>query len=426
MRRIAAILVCLLASAGTGYGADAFDVRSDALRQAVLSVCEQGLAEQPVYTAPIGPVTGIENHGSIEDGFRRVVSFGDGDRTATVQLTAYAGTILRIRGELTESLPSGDARPVLLIDAGRDCTVTHGRLLEYDGNGAAKQLIHLDAALDETGTVEVLDPPVPQGRDPGGVTVAHVDSGVNYLLPHIAGRLARDADGVLLGFDFWDMDDRPFDLDTSHSPFFPQRHGTAVASILLREAPHARLIPYRYPRPEMSRMMDVVDATAAAGARIVMMPLGSRNVGEWLAFNAAARSHPGILFVVSAGNGGRDIDAVPLFPASLDLDNIVVVTSADGFGRLAVGSNWGTETVDLMVPGEKVPTTDHRGASVKASGSSFAVPRVAALAARLLAKNPEWRAPQLIKALRARAGTPMERDGSPVRWGWIPNPADDG
>ena len=43
-----------------------------------------------------------------------------------------------------------------------------------------------------------------------------------------------------------------------------------------------------------------------------------------------------------------------------------------------------------MTPGEQVPVVDHRGALGKASGSSYAVPRIAAMAARLLAGHPDW------------------------------------
>ena len=69
---------------------------------------------------------------------------------------------------------------------------------------------------------------------------------------------------------------------------------------------------------------------------------------------------------------------------------------------------------------------DHRGARGRASGSSYAVPRVAALAARLLAQNPGWTAPQLKRAIQDLTGPSFERTGPKVRWGWIPNPADDG
>jgi hypothetical protein len=78
-----------------------------------------------------------------------------------------------------------------------------------------------------------------------------------------------------------------------------------------------------------------------------------------------------------------------------------------------------------MVPAEGLEVTDYRGARGTASGSSFAVPRVAALAARLLEAQPEWTAVELKQALFARAVPPLERGGSPVAVGWIPNPADD-
>ena len=132
-----------------------------------------------------------------------------------------------------------------------------------------------------------------------------------------------------------------------------------------------------------------------------------------------------MLFVISAVNDGRDIDVKPVFPAALDLQNFLVVTSADDFGRLAEGSNWGRDHVDIMVPGERIPVTDHRGAAGKASGSSFAVPRVTALAARLLAKHPDWKAKELKRAIVARARPSRHYQTPPVRYGWIPDPTDD-
>ena len=37
--------------------------------------------------------------------------------------------------------------------------------------------------------------------------LAIADTGVNYLLPEIQPHIARTANGNLLGYDFWDMDD---------------------------------------------------------------------------------------------------------------------------------------------------------------------------------------------------------------------------
>jgi subtilisin family serine protease len=264
---------------------------------------------------------------------------------------------------------------------------------------------------------------VPDGRDPEGVAVALFDSGLNYTLPTFAGKLARGRDGRALGYDFWELDERPFDNHSVGSPFFPVRHGTAVASVLLLEAPEARFLPFRYPRPDMSRMAAMVEAAAKAGARIVSMPMGSNRPEDWTAFAAAARAHPDMLFVISAGNNGSDIDESPVYPAVLPLDNFLVVTSSDDSGRLAPGSNWGRDSVDIMVPAEDLRIVDFRGAPGRGSGSSFAVPRVAALAARLLAAYPAWRAPELKTAILARAEPPPGDGQAPVRHGWIADPA---
>ncbi|NNF77081.1 MAG: S8 family serine peptidase [Rhizobiales bacterium] len=156
------------------------------------------------------------------------------------------------------------------------------------------------------------------------------------------------------------------------------------------------------------------------------MPLGSNAESQWSAFKQAATKHPDMLFVVSAGNNGRNIDERPVYPAAYDLKNLLVVTSSTISGRLAPGSNWGPNSVYLMVPAERIEVTDHRGARGRASGSSYAVPRVAALAARLLAQNPKWSAPELKEAIKNLTGPSFERSGPKVRWGWIPNPADDG
>jgi subtilisin family serine protease len=359
-----------------------------------------------------------------EDWRQRELRLEDGtnDRLLIVTATRAAGSLRRVTYEI-HNLTT--ARPIMTLLAGGDCTPQHARAIRYDGGGMALELVLFEADLATVQAVEPLNPPVPEGRDPGGVTVAHIDSGVNYRLPEIAARLARDDEGRFLGRDLWDDDGRPFDGDTSRSPFFPIRHGTPVASLLIAEAPAVRLLPIRYPRPDMTRMAEAVEIAAAAGARIVALPMGSRDPDDWAAFAEAAQAHQEILFVVSAGNDGRDIDTTPLYPASLPLDNMVVVTSADAFGRLAPGSNWGRASVDLMVPAEGIEVTDYRGARGSASGSSYAVPRVAALAARLLAEHPDWVTATLKRALFARAAPPLERGAPRVAVGWIPNPADD-
>jgi hypothetical protein len=152
------------------------------------------------------------------------------------------------------------------------------------------------------------------------------------------------------------------------------------------------------------------------------MPLGSNRQEDWADFARAARAHPHMLFIVSAGNDGRDIDERPVYPAALDLDNIVVVTSADDFVRPAERTNWGRISVDYLVPAERLDTMDYSGKSTRVSGSSYAVARVTALAARLKMSRRDLRAADIVAELRQRYGDPGSGALDWVSSGYIADP----
>lgn len=252
---------------------------------------------------------------------------------------------------------------------------------------------------DELDNPAVLPPVAHPTSDELPVRVALVDSGVNYLLPQINAQLARTEDGKLIGYDYWDMDELPFDSHPDGRGGV-QRHGTRTASLLIREAPFVELVPYRYPRPDMQRMQDLIAHADEHSVRVIGLPLGGNRRDQWAAFEAAAEAHPHILFVASAGNNGRNIDQQPVYPASLALENMLVVTSADDFGRVAERVNWGRESVDYMVPAEQLPALQFDGTEARVSGSSYAVPRVVALAARLLRENPALETSELLAQIR--------------------------
>jgi len=286
------------------------------------------------------------------------------------------------------------------------------------------RVLLLAAVLGATRAVAATgEPAVPRGEDPGGVAVAIIDSGVNYTLEKIAPRLARDRAGNILGYDFHDDDRRPFDLVPGQKPGSGRHHGTRVAGIFLREAPRARLVPYRYRAHSFATFADIVEAVASSPARIVMMSLGGYRKQDWTPFHMAAAANPDILFIISAGNDGRNIDEKPIYPSGYKLKNALVVASTDNFGRLPAASNWGPETVDVSTPGEGIETFDHTGSKTFVSGSSFAVPRIAALAARFQAAHRGWRAQDIKQAILSLAGpSPGDRTRR-TRKGWIANPA---
>ncbi|MDZ7749422.1 MAG: S8 family serine peptidase [Halofilum sp. (in: g-proteobacteria)] len=421
-----ALALLLLVSAGSARAATADDTDPRGLlRQAIAAACEAPREDLAGMAARIPRARALSDEPlvvrGLEAGWRRRFAVDDGAELR-VERFEPRGQLRRVSAEYWAPV-AGDPRPRVAALAGPRCRIRLGRRLVYEaGVSQAVAIEYLDAGLEPTGQREPLNPPVPAGEDPGGVPVALVDAGVNYRLPAIGERLARDAAGTILGYDWWDMDRRPFDANPARSPFFPQRHGTRTASLLLREAPAARLVPYRYPRPDMGRMAALVEDAAGHGVVVVNLSLGSGKRAEWQAFARAARAHPGMLFVVSAGNNGRDIDARPVYPAALGLDNVITVTSAENDGTLAAGSNRGREAVDLMVPAERLRLTDFDGRQIVASGSSHAAVRVSALAARLLAKHPGWRAPELRAAIFARVLPQLSGEAPPVAQGFMPRP----
>ena len=385
----------------------------DRVRSVIAAVCSADDPSPATLTLAVGGAVELSRAPlRIRDrvmGVRHSLMLPDGARIRVDRIETD-GILRRVVASYAEPTPSG-RRPVLLAVAGSACNVMAGRRLTYDADGSARSIEFLLGNLERATRVEPLNPPVP-GSVPGevgrhGVRVALVDSGVNYLLPEIAARLARDTDGALVGFDFWDLDARPFDANPARSAFHPQRHGTRTASLLLEEAPVAELVPYRYPRHHMSRMPDLIEHAAAAGVRIMNISMGSRRHSEWTDFETAARAHPEMLFVVSAGNDGADIDETPVYPASLTLENLLTITSSDQSGLPARGSNWGRESVDMAVPAEQVLVTAFNGSVREVSGSSYAAARVSAFAACLLAAHPQWTARELRTAVLDRAEKPV-------------------
>ena len=321
------------------------------------------------------------------------------------------------------SLLGGQDSPVAQVRAVPPCRIISARQFGITADG--DQIITSYGPDLKFLSIEPQNPPFVMSVQPVGVPhkplLALVDTGVNYNLPMVQKNLAIDQKGHLIGYDFWDNDRRPFDKDPRRNAFFPLHHGTTVFSALSHELGDLKIAIYRFPAQNMCLFSDLIDHAQRAGVKIINISMGSYSRDDWVCFYDGAKKNPHILFVISAGNDGFDIDSNPVFPASLDLENMVVVTSSDRFGRLPPQSNYGRGSVDLMVPAEKVDVFDHRGVFTTAGGSSYAAPRVAALAARYLKKNTGASTADIINFLKSRA---INSRSNPVRFGWIPDPSD--
>src|SRR5215475_587780 len=142
-------------------------------------------------------------------------------------------------------------------------------------------------------------PPVPPGRDPGGIAVALIGTGIDYTLPHIVPRLARDGEGELIGWDLQDQDRRPFDQSRGTAPSEWGGDGTLLASLIV-SAPTVRLVPVRIDPSDPVELAHALAFVAQTPARVVVVAMGSPSRSHWEAFRQAALRFNDVLVVVPA------------------------------------------------------------------------------------------------------------------------------
>lgn len=269
-----------------------------------------------------------------------------------------------------------------------------------------------------------------------GVTVAIIDSGVNYNHPLLSGNIAlnageeledgQDSDGNgfvddRLGYDFVNADGFPYDDDG---------HGTHVAGLAAAEqfglAPKAKILAVK----AMTSMGGDAGSIAAAiqyaadrGAKVINLSLGAPGQAPHPAIARAVNyaEQKGALLVVASGNGdpnsglGIDIDDFPVFPAAMSNENILSVGSSTSTEVLAPYSNFGLKSVDVVAPGGHAPMDpmistsfeNAEGALFAAmSGTSMAAPVVAGIAAQIFSLAPDMTAAQ-VKKVFLESGTPV-------------------
>jgi thermitase len=259
-----------------------------------------------------------------------------------------------------------------------------------------------------------------------GVTVAVVDSGVDLAHPDLAGQIALnpgemgdgkeangvddDGDGLVddwQGWDFVQGDNVPQDGDG---------HGTHVAGTIAAlngngagvsgVAPDARVLVLRAlddtGNGTWADVADAFDLAGDLGIPIVNASLGA--AGSVQAITDVIVQHPNTLYVVAAGNDGKDIEpaSTTYFPCEAPAPNVVCVGASDQSDARASFSNFGPTAVDLFAPGRSIlaPTG---GGYYYMSGTSMATPDVVGVAALVKSAHQALTAAQLKAALLAGA-----------------------
>jgi hypothetical protein len=137
------------------------------------------------------------------------------------------------------------------------------------------------------------------------------------------------------------------------------------------------------------------------GAHIVNASYGGPSFSQAEFDAIKALGDAGILFVTSAGNFNSNLDySIAAYPANYKLSNIVAVAATNRQDNIASFSQYGPLSTDVAAPGLQIVTTLPGNAYITGtqcgsggrcgtSGTSFASPYVAGLAALMLDEHPQ-------------------------------------
>lgn len=219
------------------------------------------------------------------------------------------------------------------------------------------------------------DPKAPAGRDPGGIAVAIIGSGLDYRRPEVAQRLARDGEGEPIAWDFAENDATPFsDADRDGS----------IAGIVLGEGQATRLVVARVAANRQDQIAMALRLVGSTPAPVAVLAAEGDGRIAYADLAEAARHLPQLLIVVPQ----RLVNGRPPRTATEAAAGLIVV-GAETTGQFA------DVTVPLMA---RAGTPLDAALKSRPERDDLAAARVAALAARILAGAPSVRG----GALRAR------------------------
>ena len=262
------------------------------------------------------------------------------------------------------------------------------------------------------------------------VSVAVVDTGIDYTHPDLAANIwlnpgencpgcrndgiDNDGNGYIDDWRGWDF------LNNDNDPMDDNGHGTHVAGTIGAVGDngvgvtgvnwHVKLMPLKFIGADGSgTSADAIRAilyAADEGAVAMNNSYGGDGYSQAFADAIAYADARNSLFVAAAGNSSSNNDAMPTYPASYALPNVISVAATNSSDGLAWFSNYGRASVDLGAPGDNVYSTVPGASYAFESGTSMATPHVAGAAALVKSRFPVA-SDVGIKALLLRSVDPL-------------------
>ncbi|CAJ1349270.1 unnamed protein product [Effrenium voratum] len=237
----------------------------------------------------------------------------------------------------------------------------------------------------------------------GRVIIAVIDTGVDYNHEDLRNQMWTNpgeipGDGIdndgngfvddVYGYNFYGDNGDPMDSNG---------HGTHCAGTIGAEAGNSVGVAGVSWKPQImalkflganggstSDAIRSVDYAVQMGAQISSNSWGGGGSSTALiaAINEAANQNH--LFIVAAGNDGRDNEISATYPCNYNLPNMICVASTDSQNDISSFSNWGTNVVHIAAPGSRIYSTYPNNRYASLSGTSMATPHVSGVAALVL------------------------------------------
>ncbi|WP_240979757.1 S8 family serine peptidase [Streptomyces sp. HNM0574] len=238
-----------------------------------------------------------------------------------------------------------------------------------------------------------------------GITVAVLDTGVVADHPAVKGRV---------------LENGPNYVEDGHEPGDPLwgKHGTAMASDVLKVAPEAKILPVRVTTDdddadvwedenERSSLAKAINYALANGADVISLSLGDSGslIGPYDTSEANAlgrAAQRGVPVVASAGNDG-DKHNDSQFPAAYPSVMAIAATGKDGkrapFSTVA-------SYVAFAAPGVQITSARNTGGYSPVSGTSPAAALVSGVVALMLSADNDLTPAQVRTILTRTAHKP--------------------
>lgn len=252
-----------------------------------------------------------------------------------------------------------------------------------------------------------------------GITVAVLDTGVDYTHPELAGR-------VILG---------PNLADRTTDPMDTHGHGTHVAGIVAAAGNNAQGVAGVAWKAKIlaikvlgkagagntDAVVEGIKYACDHGAKVINLSLGSpdASIDPVLHLALVYAKQKGVLVVAAAGNNGGAINSPANDPLAL------CVTSTSSFWLFEWASSFSCrgEAAEVAAPGGSILSTlPVRGSTMgqgygRLSGTSMACPFVAGEAALIWSQHPTWNDEQVRNRIR-KAVDDKGANGRDPRYGF--------